>query len=74
MASDDTGVHVVTVYRTWLIDTNYTVSDSFPDNWDNMSQSLRESWIKLHGKADDPTFREVISVEDGSFPTIDEYQ
>lgn len=64
--------HVVTVYRTWLIDTKYVVSDSFPDNWDDMSNLNREAWIKVHGKALEPSFREVVAVEDGSFALISE--
>lgn len=72
MASEDTGVHVVTVFRTWLIDTKYIVTDKFPDNWDNMTNSSRETWIKIHGKPLDPKFREVVAVEDGSFASISE--
>lgn len=72
MESNNAGVHVVTVYRTWLIDTKYIVTDSFPINWDGMTNLSRETWVKVHGKQLEPTFREVVAVEDGSFAAISE--
>lgn len=71
--SELTDKHVVMLYRTWLIDTPYELEKELPENWDNMTHSSRETWLRYSAKPGEATFREVIAVVDESFKELESY-
>ena len=74
MEQKDSGVHVATVYRTWLVDVRYMVSQPFPDDWDTYQPWKQEAWLKANAIETGQKFKEYVGIDDGSFPTQEQME
>lgn len=69
MDQNDSGVHVATVFRTWMVDVRYYFTGELPKDWDNMKGWEQEAWLKVNGVKASETFKEYVGIDDGNWVT-----
>ena len=63
----------ITIYRTWMVDYKYAVTDGLPTKavWQSMTASQQEQWLRQHGMLLDTKFSEYLGMDDGEILDYD---